>query len=59
MVKVIRKYTDKERYLEEYQNLDLTPGQYAREKGIPPSTLSAYLHKERFLTIPHLLLNKT
>lgn len=48
MVKVIRKYTDKEkeRYLEEYQNLDLTPGQYAREKGISPSTFNGWLAKE-------------
>lgn len=48
MVKVLRKYTDKEkeRYLEEYQNLDLTPGQYAREKGIPPSTFKGWLSKE-------------
>lgn len=48
MVKVIRKYTDqeRERYLEEYQNSDLTPGQYAREKGILPSTFNGWLTKE-------------
>lgn len=48
MVKVLRKYTDqeRERYLEEYQNSDLTAGQYAREKGIPPSTFNGWLSKE-------------
>lgn len=48
MVKVLRKYTDQEReqYLEEYQNSDLTPGQYAREKGIPPSTFNGWLTRE-------------
>lgn len=32
---VLRKYTDKERerYLEEYQNSDLTVSQFAREIG--------------------------
>lgn len=45
---VLRKYTDKERerYLEEYQNSDLTVSQFAREKGIPASTLKGWLNKE-------------
>ena len=45
---VLRKYTDKERerYLEEYQNSDLTMTQFAREKGIPASTLKGWLSKE-------------
>lgn len=48
MIKTIRKYTDREResYLEEYQNSNLTPGQYAREKGIPPSTFNGWLMRE-------------
>lgn len=42
---VLRKYTDKEseRYLAEYQNSDLTVSQFAREKGIPASTLKVWL----------------
>ena len=45
---VLRKYTDKERerYLAEYQNSDLTVSQFAREKGIPASTLKGWLNKE-------------
>ncbi len=45
---VLRKYTDKERehYLEEYQNSDLTISQFAREKGIPASTLKGWINKE-------------
>lgn len=45
---VLRKYTDKERerYLEEYQNSDLTVSQFARENGIPASTLKGLLNKE-------------
>ncbi len=45
---VARKYTDKERehYLEEFQNSDLTMTQFAREKGIPASTLKGWINKE-------------
>ena len=45
---VLRKYTDKERerYLEEYQNSDLTISGFAREKGIPASTLKGWINKE-------------
>jgi len=45
---ILRKYTDKERerYLEEYQNSDLTIRQFAREKGIPASTLKGWINKE-------------
>lgn len=45
---ILRKYTDKERerYLEEYQNSDLTISGFAREKGIPASTLKGWLNKE-------------
>ncbi len=45
---ILRKYTDKERerYLEEYQNSDLTISQFAREKGIPASTLKGWINKE-------------
>jgi len=43
---ISRKYTDKERehYLEEYQNSDLTISQFAREKGIPASTLKGWIN---------------
>ncbi len=45
---VLRKYTDKERehYLEEYQNSELTMSQFAREKGIPASTLKGWINRE-------------
>lgn len=45
---VLRKYTDMEReqYLKEYQNSDLTISQFAREKGIPASTLKGWINKE-------------
>ena len=45
---ILRKYTDKERerYLEEYQNSELTVSGFAREKGIPASTLKGWLNKE-------------
>lgn len=45
---ILRKYTDKERekYLEEYQNSDLTLSAFAREKGIPVSTLKGWINRE-------------
>ena len=45
---ILRKYTEKERerYLEEYQNSDLTISGFAREKGIPASTLKGWINKE-------------
>ena len=49
---MLKKYTDKERerYLEEYQNSDLTVCGFARKKGIPASTLKGWIDKE---TIPY------
>lgn len=45
---ILRRYTDKERerYLEEYQNSDLTISGFAREKGIPASTLKGWINRE-------------
>lgn len=60
MLKTLNTYTDKEKeeYLEEYRNSNLSIGAFAREKNIPVSTFRGWLTKEMEIRFGELNLGE-
>lgn len=55
-----RKYTEqeKEKYVKEYQKSGLSRRKYAKRKGIPPTTFSAWIEKDTDIRFGEIQIEK-